>query len=361
MSVIRRKVIVIGGGAAGIAAAIEAAKNAEVTVLEHMETPLKKILITGNGRCNFTNSDVSAAHYYGDVNVIESVLSSFSVDDCLDLMRECHVEPLEVHYRFNDCGYFYPSSNKAETVRNGMLSRFSELGGKILCGVNVQAVSMGQEGILVRSDKGDFAADRLIFACGSNAAPETGSDSSIYPVLKKLDVAFHTFLPALCGIKVSDGLSGALTGMRCTAAVTLIDQTEEKEYSAEPGEVQFGNGYVSGIPVMHLSRYVSIGRKKEHQMILRIVPSAWENVRKDAKVFPASLELLCTGTRGFSHAQCCLGGVDAGELVPETLCWKRNENIYFCGEMIDVDGDCGGFNLHFAFGSGKLAGRKATT
>ena len=349
------RILIIGGGAAGFAAGIAAAKQADVTIVEHKEEPLKKLLLTGNGRCNFSNTGMTPEHFHGDRRIVENVLKGFSVDDCLDFMNECGIEPLEVHYRFDGNGYFYPSTNRASTVRDALMKRFSDLGGRTVTGERVLSLKKVSGCFTVETDRQLISADRIIFACGSNAAPETGSDSSIYPVLMSLGVSFHTYLPALTGITTED-IPDAAKGARCEADVVLAGIDDGKEYGTETGEVQFGRNYVSGIPVMQLSRYVSIGKKEAREMKLTIYPVKWSNTSVSPEDLPGIMELHCLGTRGFSFAQCCSGGVAAEDIVPETLEYRKEKGIYFAGEMIDIDGECGGYNLHFAFGSGKLAG-----
>ena len=353
----RKRIIIIGAGVSGLACGIEASGSAEVTILEHGREPLEKLLLTGNGRCNFSNTDLSVKHYHGDKELASSVIERFSVDDMLDFMSRCGIEPVEVHYRFNENGYFYPSTNSAKTVKDRLLQVFYENGGRIVTEETVQDVIACNGHFRILTDKKEYDCDRLIFACGSNAAPQTGSDSSIYPVLKKLGIGTIPYLPALCGITTQDPAVKRFSGMRCEADVVLTGKNGLQEDRSEYGEVQFANGYVSGIPVMQLSRYVSIGEKNGAEYSLSLHIKKWGNIRKDCGELPSELTIDCAGTRSFRYAQCCSGGVDTARVNRNTLEYQDIPGLFFAGEMLNVDGDCGGYNLHFAFGTGLIAGK----
>lgn len=355
----KRKVIVIGAGPAGLAACLGALKEgASVLVLEHMEKAGKKLLLTGNGCCNFTNTEVSPVHYHGDVEIIESVLKSCSWRDLKSLFEELGVPSAEEHYRFETCGYLYPADRKAESVRDALLGSCIRLGADFLYRCHIASVTPDEgKGFCVKTDLGEFSCDRLIFATGSNAVPSTGSDSSIYPVLKALGIRQKMWLPALCAMKSPDPVLRELSGLRCDAKAVLFDETEDTRWETPIGEVQFREHYVSGLPVMQLSRYAAIGIKNGHEMKLSLHLLKANN--KDFRLPLEELELKVSGTEGFEKCVCCSGGVGEGQIDPETLQCRAVPGIFFAGELMDVDGDCGGFNLHFAFASGLLAGRNA--
>lgn len=360
---IKKRVAIIGAGVSGMAAAIKASENgAFVTVLEHMEEPLNKLLITGNGRCNFSNTAVSPIHYHGDSEVIKTVINGCSCDDLLSFMESINVEALEVHYRFGDNGYFYPSTNRASTVKEALLKRAGELSVKVLTDCSIKEVYKGGGTFNIKYElSGEeccLTADSVIFSTGSNAAPKTGSDSSIYSILKSLSIPFNTFLPALSGIKSDSRKLKDLSGLRADCEVILRDITNSREYETEQGEVQFNEHSVSGLPVMQLSRYAAIGKKEGHEMKLFIRLIKANN--RDFVLPCKELLINVTGTEGFQKAVCCSGGIPGEAIDPETLMLKDNNGIYAAGELIDVDGDCGGYNLHFAFASGLRAGNFAS-
>ncbi|MDO4487797.1 MAG: NAD(P)/FAD-dependent oxidoreductase [Eubacteriales bacterium] len=347
----KKKIVIIGGGAAGISAAIFLMREGfSVTVIEHTDAPLKKLLLTGNGRCNFTNTDVNVSHYHGDVEIAKKVLECFSVDDCLDFLESIGVEPLEMHYSFDKRGYFYPSTNSSKTVFDALMVAFNTLGGTLV--LNTTPLSIDINDHVLRTDNGDFSFDKLIFACGSNAYPKTGSDSSIYKMLMSLGVDFKTFLPALTAVKSDDERLKDLKGIRALCSVFVQDNDGYKVFKAEDGEVQFNEHYVSGIPVMQLSRYASKFKKEGHNTELLIRIHKWTNKEPDCGVrIGETLHLNVTGTAGFDKCQACSGGVTINSIDENTLSLRNNPDIYFAGEMINVDGDCGGYNLHFAFAS----------
>lgn len=368
-----KRIAVIGAGPAGLAASLSALEEgAQVLVLEHMAEAGKKLLITGNGACNFTNTSVSPEHYHGSPEVVESVLKSCSWEDLNRFFASLGIPSTEEHYRFEACGYLYPRSRKAADVRDAFLRRIRELGGELVCDCQIASVlpvveaapeaDNGREAkehccYRISTDRGSYDADAVVFATGSNAFPATGSDSSIYPVLKQLGISQKPWLPALCAIKSSAEILKTMAGLRCDAKIALFDETTGEKWTAPAGEVQFREHYVSGLPAMQLSRYAAIGTKQKHEMKLELKLLSANN--KDHILPVRELKLAVTGTEGFEHSVCCSGGVEGSELNPDTLEAKRIPHVFFAGELIDVDGDCGGFNLHFAFASGLLAGRNA--
>jgi len=371
----KKTVIVIGAGPAGLAAALSALKEgAHVVVLEHMEAAGKKLLLTGNGQCNLSNTEIGPSHYHGNTGLIESVIGGFSYDDAVMFWKQLGIETETVTYRHETCGYLYPKDHKAASVRNALTRTIDMLGGELVTDCKIKSVAVrshstgresgetayygvGPEKFEISTSKGSFSADALVFATGSNAYPATGSDSSIYPILKEIGIVQKTWLPALTALKTDAVFSDRIRGIRADATVILCDLTEEKEYRTPDGEVQFRDHFVSGLPVLQLSRYASIGLKDGHRISCRIYLHRVTN--KDGKKPFQEIELNITGTEGFEHAITCSGGVPAEELNVTTLESLKVPGVCFAGEMIDVDGDCGGFNLHFAFASGLLAGRNA--
>ena len=359
------KILIIGAGASGLMAAFSAAiNNASVTVIDHNAEPGKKLLLTGNGRCNYTNTDVSVKHYHSSSDTEESkkekdrligkLLDSFGFISCTELFKGIGITPNTVNYRFDDTGYIYPKSGGALAVRDALFKACLEHGvsfkfltkaedidieiyDKDLSGID--ADSMHDKRRSVHTAIGDF--DSLIIAAGSNAYPLTGSDSSVYPLLKKLGVSFIGFLPALCALYSKDERLKALKGVRTEATVSLI--TDNALTYTSYGEVQFNEHSISGIPVMQLSGYAA---RALHQ-------------RKDCVLSIDGHDFKIHRTAGFDKAQCCSGGVSLSDIDFDTLRLKHCGNVYVCGELIDIYGDCGGYNLHFAWASGYTAGENA--
>ena len=447
-----RRVIVIGAGASGLAAAIAAADaGAFVTVLEHMEAAGKKLLMTGNGRCNFTNTDVSPQHYHGDSTLITAVLSQLTAADCIRFFQSLGVYPKVRHYAYDDSGYVYPASGEASCVRDALLREALRLQVRVVYGCTLHEVCVppdaavstdsdskhsrrSRAAYVLRTSQGSFEADAVIFATGSNAAPKTGSDSSLYPILQALGIPFQTFRPALCPITCKEHWLSDLKGLRMEAKTVLFAQAEQCAAQGAPnglasafGEVQFNENAVSGIPIFQLSRHVPLflaaqkQRKRaaskemeaslpaasanlgagqtetdrlqltlqlaldfapqmEETALARLIEKLLQKGQGLCGLLPSKLAALLqaqeataaamahrlkhfaltpTGTGGFSQAQCCSGGIPASALEGASLQLKGWKGLYAAGELLDVDGDCGGYNLHWAFASGLAAGKAA--
>lgn len=357
-----RSCLVIGAGASGLMAAVCAARaGASVTVLEHKDEPGIKLALTGNGRCNYTNTDVAPDKYCCDDDAfISEILDIFGYDECIEFFRSIGTEPEIRHYVYDTSGYAYPSVGNAadfrdrlyaEALRAGVKFEFNVPDDKI-CSAVIRSAHIGTEtgGNTVNeagdTDGGSF--DSIIIAAGSNAYPKTGSDSSVYPALRQLGIGMNRFLPALCALFSKDAMLADMKGRRVHAEAILKiygDMPEKTDnctrYSCS-GEIQFNEHSISGIPVMQISRYASEAISKGLRTVLSVCGHDYEIHR----------------TAGFDKAQVCSGGIAVSEIDPHSMRYK-DSNIYFCGEIIDVDGQCGGYNLHFAWASGCIAGRSA--
>ncbi|MBQ8933458.1 MAG: NAD(P)/FAD-dependent oxidoreductase [Lachnospiraceae bacterium] len=345
-----KNVTIIGAGASGLMAAVCAARaGARVTVLEHREEAGIKLSLTGNGRCNYTNTDIGPAHYHcSDPAFAESVLRNFGYQDAVRFFENLGIRPVIRHYDFDEFGYVYPEGMNAAGFRDAIFREAERLGVAFCFGLSDDEVMRRAEAVIDEIGRKQERDSALILAAGSNAYPVTGSDSSIYPLIRKLGLDFHTFLPALCGLYSKDPLLKEWKGRRVRGeAVLLISEGQDpaREYRAS-GEIQFTEHSISGIPVMQLSRYAAIALKKGQRAFLTI--------RTDEQ---HTFEIYRTA--GFDRAQVCSGGIDIAEIDPASMQIKKHPGIYVCGEMIDVDGECGGFNLHFAWASGHLAGLSA--
>ena len=334
------RILVIGAGASGLMAALNAARNnAEVTVLEHKSEAGIKLALTGNGRCNYTNTDAAADKYHGDEGAkafAAKVLEHFGSEDTVRFFRELGIEPLIRHYAYDESGYVYPKDMNAVGFRDILLKAALDAGVKIYYGV---------EPDMLRNAVRTAKFDSVIIATGSNAYPVTGSDSSIYPVLKEAGIEMHRFLPALCALFSKDEYLKVMKGRRVKTKAELkifSEQLCSEKYSCS-GEIQFNEHSISGIPVMQLSRYAAIALSRGDKVVLSI----------DAH------DYAIHRTAGFDRAQTCSGGVSTADIDPDTMRYK-DSNIYICGELIDVDGDCGGYNLQFAWSTGYIAGNAAS-
>lgn len=401
-----QKIIVIGGGASGMTAAITAARNgAKVTVLEQNDRPGKKILSTGNGRCNLTNLHITADCYRGDeTGFIQNVLERFQIDDALiffqslGILTKCRGE------------YVYPLNDQATSVRDALELELKQSGVRVVTDAAVTQVfkKKNQFQVKCKGMKKIFTADRVILSCGSKASQVSGSNGSGYDLAKSLGHSISPVVPALMALHTDEKYFKKLAGIRTGAAVQLY--IDGKLAVQDTGELQFTDYGISGIPVFQVSRYASKALLQKSKVIalLDLVPSMSEEefksemaMRKErysyrtaeecfnsilpAKLIPVLLALcgidkklwavkipadkwlqmldLCkkflvniTAVNGFEKSQICAGGVKTAEVDSQTMESKLVKGLYLTGELLDVDGICGGYNLHFAWATGTLAG-----
>lgn len=403
-----RQIAVIGGGAAGMTAAIWAARaGARVTVYERNDRVGKKLLSTGNGRCNFSNEKMSAACYHGGgAAMIGGVYARFGV-------RETKAFFADLGMRIKDRdGYLYPASGQASTVLDVLRYELERLAVKVYTGAQVKEIAPERGGIAVAADgPGREIYDAVILACGGAAAPATGSDGQGFVLARMLGHRIVPTVPALTALRCGEDFCRRVAGVRCEARVTLY--IDGKAACADTGELQWTDYGISGIPVFQISREaayalqdgsgVTVGIDLMPDMADAAAERAfwearWERgagqtaeqfvtglvnkklgllllklagIRETARVpeIPASagrkLERLCRsltvtvrGTNPYAQAQVCAGGVDCAQ-VTETLESRIVPHIFFAGEILDIDGICGGYNLQWAWSSGAVAGRAA--
>ena len=357
--------IIIGAGASGLAAAISLKQNLpneKVIILERLPSAGKKILATGNGRCNLTNK---YADGYEDVKAFFSKIG-------LMLCEE-------------DQGRIYPYSLKAETVLDILLEAINNLGIKMITDCEVTEI---KRDLTIHSSKGIFKADNIIVAAGGKAQKNLGSDGSGYTLLKKLGHSTTALSPALVQLTSSSKYPRAIKGTRtrCNLKIELDGIIKAEEH----GEILFTDYGLSGIAAMNLSHIVSKNFASEEPKkciaVLDLVPEmskedifnyinkfgslcgilgrklsdilskqAGNNAEKMAS-FAKSWRLILTGTKGFDFAQITNGGIPLNE-INDYQSTKIN-NLYICGEILDKQFPCGGFNLDFAWQSGiKTANR----
>ena len=190
----QQDVLVIGAGASGMMTAITAARRGlSVTVLEHMDKPGKKILATGNGKCNFTNLKMSPRCYYGDHGLVQEILKQFTVEDTLAFFREIGIWPKEKN------GYVYPNSGQASSVADALSAEMKRSGVSLVTSCDIRQLCETKYGFEVRTSMGTYCSHNLVFATGLRAAPKSGSDGSMISLIKSFGHRFEPILPALCG------------------------------------------------------------------------------------------------------------------------------------------------------------------
>ena len=266
----KRRVLVIGGGASGLMAAIAAAeRGAKVTLLERNRQVGKKILVTGNGRCNLTNLDQDLSHYRGgEPGFAAAVLGEFGLSETLERFKR-----MGVHTRSRN-GYLYPYSDQASSVADALRMEAEHLGVKLALGNQVLALEALPEGkgarFAARTEGWTYEGDACVLAAGSAAAPATGSDGSGYALAKSLGHRIIKPLPALVALRCRERFFERLAGLRMEASVRIL--ADGKELARDWGEVQFTKTGISGIPVFQVSRYavraLDEGRRVEARLNL---------------------------------------------------------------------------------------------
>ena len=401
-----KTVLIIGGGAAGLMAAVSAAQDKEnrVLLLERQQRLGRKLLATGNGRCNLTNTNASPAHYHGqDAAFAAPALSRFSSADALAFFRSIGLLTVEEYG-----GRVYPLSNSANSVLDVLRFAVERAGAEVHTACRVNAVKTDGRGHFTVSceDGARFSCDALIVACGGAAGGKLGGVKDGYELLASLGHSRTKLYPALVQLVTAPEYPRALKGVRADAAVTLRRAGEILGRSE--GEVQFTENGASGPAVFDVSRAAACGgegaeivfdffRERDSEELLdmlRARRAALPNAEVGdlltgmlhnrlgrmlvkAAGFHASVPLyalsdrglssvleVCRGfmlpvrgTAGFDSAQVTAGGVSTAQFDPRTLQSRLVPGLYACGEVLDIDGDCGGYNLQWAWSSGMLAGR----
>jgi len=415
--------LIIGCGAAGVAAAIAAAEQGEqVTVIERNRKPLKKLGVTGNGRGNLLNC--GQLRYYGDTAFAHQVLEKMPYAQVKAFLESCGLTLTE-----EDEGRIYPAAYQASVAVDALLSRMEQLGIRIVCGAQATAIrhcgdqfvvdavtteyapdfvkpnGKVKKGEALRQWETAFSARRVIVTAGGAAAPVHGTDGSIYSLLTALGHHLIPPRPALCALVTAKTPLQGLSGQRVRAQLTLV-AAHGAVLAKSRGEALFADDGVSGIAAMQLARFVEPGcvlhmdlreglLGDAHGDALAILTSRLERLGGTAtptqlligcanaalqaalcrmagidRSLPVDEKALCAlaavladyaipvaGTRDFDQAQVTAGGLDAAQFDPSTMESRLVPGLYAAGEVLDVDGDCGGYNLMFAFAGGLLAGK----
>lgn len=401
-------VVIIGGGAAGLAAAVflgRADSARRILVLEKGPRVGKKLMATGNGTCNLTNIKATAADYHGAPRLAGAALSAFSVADTIDFFTSIGV----------DCatrpdGKVYPLSEQAGAVLDALRLEVQALGVEMLCDQKVTALKRQGNTWCVICEKDKFIARKVLVTVGGAAAPALGGSAEGYRLLTDLGCEKKPLFPSIVQVRTATDFVRAVKGIRVDATVTL--RTDGRAAAQSCGEVLFTDYGLSGPAVMFVSRIVADWeRHKQGEIVacLDLLPD-WDNdkllarirqrsqlrgrtledlltgllhkrvgqtILRVADVLPLTREvetltedelnrivktikswkIPVTGTQGFGGAQVTAGGIAATEIDPATFAIKRLPGVYAAGEVLDVDGNCGGFNLQFAWSSAYVAAK----
>lgn len=403
-----QKIVVVGGGASGLVAAIYAAKKGnEVVIIEKNQMCGKKILATGNGKCNYWNIDQNLIHYHSSNNILLSqIITEKNKEEVLSFFNSLGVIPKIKN------GYYYPFSNQAVSIKNALLCETIKQNIKIRTDITITKIIKNSDKFYLFSEtKVIDEADKVILTTGSNASYKIPDSFNGYNLAEKLGHNIIEPLPALVQLKAKRKFLKDWAGIRTDVIVSLYENNIK--IKEEKGEIQLTEYGVSGICIFNLSRFVSRGLrdKKQEKIKINFLPFLcfskiedyikWfdkQNVtvndrtikellegflnnklvniilketnidsnlkwnmlsEKDKKTLIINLisfELVITKTNSYEQAQVCSGGVPLSEINLKTMESLKMKNLYFAGEILDCDGDCGGYNLSFAWISGMIAG-----
>ncbi len=397
-------IAVIGGGAAGLVAAISAARlGSKVTIYERCDRMAKKILATGNGRCNMTNVNAKVEKYHGkNPQFIKGAMHQFWVEETIDFFKQ-----LGIVAKIEDDGKVFPYSLQASAVSDVLRMEAERLGVKSVCNFEAFDIQKKKNSFLITSFGGEKAwADCVIIATGGKASPNLGSNGSGYAIAEKFGHRKTKLYPALVQIKTQNTYTKSLQGLKILANASFYENG--KFLKESKGEVLFTEYGLSGPPVFDLSRLASTSTKGEISLDLMMEYSINEvyNLLEKRKSPNLSLEnyftgmlpkklgqiilkacgisplskmsdvlgkkelsdlskmikgfcFSTTGTMSWNNAQVTAGGIDVSDINSGTMESKMAEGLYFAGEILDIDGDCGGYNLQWAWSSGYIAGKNA--
>ncbi|MBV1758891.1 MAG: aminoacetone oxidase family FAD-binding enzyme [Dethiosulfatibacter sp.] len=400
------RVGILGGGASGMAAAVVASRNgADVTILEKLDRVGKKLLATGNGRCNYTNETIDINRYYSSHrDLLEECLSNISSKSTIGFFNEMGIEPY-----YDETGKVFPYSLQASSILEVLREEYLRHGTKEICGQRILAITPINRAYVVRTDLASYEFDRVIVALGGKAYERLGSDGSGFDLMSGLGYELSDVYPALVKLKSDFVHLRSLKGLKINASVSLY--VDEDLTSEDFGEVLFADYGVSGPPILQLSgiavkqinegknlrisldmfptisrndmyemlsdRFINLKHKSlidslvgliNKRMIIPLLKEAGidDFLQKPTKMNRKQiyaiikefkdLQLNITGFHSWADAQVTAGGVLLTEINPQTMESCHHENLYVTGEILDVYGDCGGFNLHWAWNTGIKAG-----
>lgn len=389
-------IIIIGAGASGIVTAINAKnENNRVILLEKNDRIGKKLLATGNGRCNYTNMNLSEKNY-SSPDFVKRTLEDFSNEDLINYFRILGLESTL------DGNRVYPISLKANSVLNILIYWLEKKGIEVKTKSQVKEIKKTKKGYEVITNEEILRADIVVAAFGGKAMPASGSDGVSFEILKKMGIRVTNIKPALTQLKLDSKYLKHLSGTKVIGRARIL--RDEKVIDEREGEILFTNYGISGPPILDMSVNTEEGDVIEVPLINNLKEDSLDMVYNRYYMFPdfsleeflmglvdkkfihyivdsldmdkntamnmismgdfeKIIDLLLksrfkvTGNTGFKNAQVTRGGVSLDEVSPENYEAKKYKDLYIIGEALDIDGDCGGYNLHFAFGCGYRLGK----
>ncbi len=392
-------ICIIGGGASSFVCAIRASKRGhKVTIIEKNNNPMKKLLLTGNGKCNYFNDDFNPKYYRSSNNeLLNNIINDVNKEKILNFFKELGVES-----RIKN-GYYYPYSNTSTTIKNLLLIEAQRQ--NVIIKTNTKVIDIIHNNkFIIKTNNEDVICDKVVVATGSNASIKN-DEYNFYDVLTNLGHTIVTPTPALVMLVGKEKYFNDWAGIRSDAIVSLYE--DNKFIDSKEGEVQLTNYGISGICVMNLSGRVSRGllQNKKEELRINFIPfvedgykyleekskrlsnltiiellesiinykllyvilkknnidtnKKWNELNENEKQKLTNdlfnFKLNITDTKGIENSQVVSGGVLLTE-VNNDFSSKIVDNLYLIGEVLDVDGDCGGYNLGFAWVSGLIVG-----
>ena len=388
------KVVIIGGGASGVIAALSSKSN-DVTIIESNDKILKKLLLTGNGKCNYWNEEINDTKFQtDDYKALNEILKES--DKTLEFLYDLGLYPKIKK------GYYYPYSNTSTSVREIFLRALLLKDVKIITNFKVDKITYDKK-FNIYSNNLKETCDKLIISCGSMAYPRTGSDGSGYELSKIFNHTINKVTPALVPLKLDGDFLSCWDGVRCDVKVDLL--IDKKIVGTEIGEAQLTNYGISGICIFNLSGLATKNLDKDVKLKIDFIPdidnlyeflenrsknlnntleemleslfnyrlmfmffkitkidksNKWCNLKEEQKLnlinTMKNFKVKVIGSLDYDRAQTCTGGIPLSEINPKTMESKIVKNLYLTGEILDVTGKCGGYNLAFSFITGKIAG-----
>lgn len=397
-------IAIIGGGASGLLCGcaisrryLNENKKISVTIFEKQQRVGRKILSTGNGKCNLTNVYANSENYHGSfARYVDNLFQRYSPSYVVEYFKKIGLLCNE-----DSNGRVYPLCKQASAVLDVLRFENERNGVELVCDADVIDIKKSKGFFQIITSNGNYQAKSVVIATGGKAASKLGSDVKIYNALKKLGHSCKPLSPALCAVPVKSDVIKSLKGVRCDGDVTLL--CNGKAVKKESGEIQFTENSLSGICVFNLSGFINSGNKNnKYEIAIDLLPdfsindvkillkgriSLYKNevienlfvglfhkriglaLLKQSGIKTLSdkcstltvdeIDRLCENikslrftalpTDSFDNAQVTSGGISGSEIDCNTLESRLVKNLYFCGEVIDIYGDCGGYNLQFAF------------
>ncbi|WP_331774071.1 NAD(P)/FAD-dependent oxidoreductase [Sulfurospirillum sp. 1612] len=396
------QIAIIGAGASGMVAAITAARSgAKVRVYEKNSKIGKKILATGNGRCNITNKNIATSNYHGThASFVNPAINRFNTAACIAFFKELGIEMFE-----GNNGRLYPKSHQSSSVVELLRYECERLGVRFMFPCEVTQIQADHDRFIISHQEGQDKATKVLIATGGLAMPTLGSCDSGYKFAQAFGHSIIKPYASLVQLETKEDLA-SINGVKIEGLIEIL--VDGRSVMRKHDDILFTNYGISGSAILDVSRHASwaLEHQKKVKAKIDLVPeyskeqlknmlqkrkkyshhkslALWLDgfinsklakfIARDFSVKNAdhlntkdivslvyafkNLQLTITGTRGFKSAEVTAGGINTDEIHSQSMESKLKKGLFFTGEVLDIDGDCGGFNLHWAWASGYCAGK----